>query len=107
MARLPDAELDRVTDLLCKAGDLAARAIAAGSAQSADLELLGTLSDRCGRTFARLGMARVPREVGIAPMNYAKLREQWSPLKSSLAREQQPIDADVLEPIEVSGEAAP
>jgi hypothetical protein len=105
LAKLPDAQLDRVTDLLCRAGDLAAKAIAAGSAQSADLELLGLLSDRLGRTFGRLGMARVPREVGhITALNYAKLRDQFSPLKSSLAREQQPVDADVLEPVDEAAE---
>jgi hypothetical protein len=32
IAKLPDAALDRVTDLLVKAGDLAAKAISAGSA---------------------------------------------------------------------------
>jgi hypothetical protein len=60
---LPDAELDRITDLLVKAGDLAAKAIAAGSEKSADLELLGQLSDRCGRAFLRIGLRRRPREV--------------------------------------------
>lgn len=36
MAKLPDAQLDRITDLLVRAGELAAKCIAAGSAQSAD-----------------------------------------------------------------------
>jgi hypothetical protein len=63
MAALPSDELDRVTDLLTRAADIAAKSISAGSAQSADLELLGTLADRCGRTFMRLGIKRVPREV--------------------------------------------
>jgi hypothetical protein len=63
MAKLPDVELDRITDLLVKAGDLAAKAIAAGSEKTADLELLGTLADRCGRTFMRLGLKRQPRDV--------------------------------------------
>jgi hypothetical protein len=49
---------------------------------------LGELSDRCGRTFARLGMARVPKEVGIAP--YAARTEVWSPLKDALARDAKP-----------------
>jgi hypothetical protein len=50
-------------------------------------------------------MARVPREVGhITALNYAKLRDQFSPLKSSLAREQQPVDADVLEPVDEAAE---
>jgi hypothetical protein len=107
IAKLPADELGRVTDLLVKAGDLAARAINAGSAQTADLELLGELSDRLGRTFARLGMARVPKEVGIAP--YAARTEVWSPLKDALARDAkaaQPVDADQLEPIDVTSEAA-
>ena len=63
MAKLPDVELDRITDLLVKAGDLAAKAIAAGSEKTADLELLGTLADRCGRTFMRLGLKRQPRDI--------------------------------------------
>lgn len=63
MAELPNDELDRVTDLLCRAGDIAAKTIAAGSEKTADLELLGTLADRCGRTFARLGLKRQPREI--------------------------------------------
>lgn len=50
-------------------------------------------------------MARVPHEVGhITALNYAKLRDQFSPLKSSLAREQQPVDADVLEPVDEAAE---
>lgn len=63
IAALPNDELDRITDLLVKAGDLAAKAIAAGSETSADLNLYGTLADRCGRTFQRLGLKRQPREV--------------------------------------------
>jgi hypothetical protein len=63
MAELPPDELDRVTDLLCRAGDIAAKCIAAGSEQSADLELLGQLSDRCGRAFLRIGLRRRPKEV--------------------------------------------
>jgi hypothetical protein len=64
MAELPPDELDRVTDLLCRAGDLASKCIAAGSEKTADLELHGTLADRCGRTFTRLGIKRVPKDVG-------------------------------------------
>jgi hypothetical protein len=63
MAELPPNELDRVTDLLCRAGDLAAKCISAGSEQSADLELLGQLSDRCGRAFLRIGLRRRPKEI--------------------------------------------
>lgn len=63
MAELPAEELDRITDLLVKAGDLAAKAISAGSEKTADLELLGMLADRCGRTFQRLGLKRQPRDV--------------------------------------------
>jgi hypothetical protein len=58
-----ERQLDRITDLLCRAGDLAAKAIAAGSEKTADLELLGMLADRCGRTFQRLGIKRQPRDV--------------------------------------------
>jgi hypothetical protein len=110
MAKLPPEELGVVTDLLCRAGDLAARCIQAGSAQSADLELLGLLSDRLGRTFGRLGMARVPREVGIR-MDYpaANQREAFSPLRAALAKDVQdvpPVDPDALEPIDVPSEAA-
>ena len=71
IAALPDPQLDRVTDLLMKAGDLAARCIAAGSAQSADLELYGMLADRCGRTFSRIGLRRRPREITDDPLSYA------------------------------------
>jgi hypothetical protein len=60
LAELPPAELDRVVDLLTRAGDLAAKAVAAGSETGADLELYGTLADRCGRTFMRLGLKRRP-----------------------------------------------
>jgi hypothetical protein len=72
MAALPNAELDRVTDLLVKAGDLAAKAIAAGSETTADLNLYGMLADRCGRTFTRLGLRRQPKDIsqinGFAPL---------------------------------------
>jgi hypothetical protein len=63
MAALPADELDRVTNLLCRAGDMAAKCISAGSEQSADLQLLGELSDRCGRAFLRIGLRRRPRQV--------------------------------------------
>jgi hypothetical protein len=63
MAALPPDELDRVTTLLCRAGDLAAKCISAGSEQSADLQLLGELSDRCGRAFLRIGVRRRPRQI--------------------------------------------
>jgi hypothetical protein len=120
IAKLPEDQLDRVTDLLCKAGDLAAKCINVGSARSADLELLGALSDRCGRAFARLGLARIPREVNgghIGAMAYARAdqSEVWSPLREAMAKaakdaqakDAQPVDADALEPIDVtSGEAA-
>jgi hypothetical protein len=108
MAKLPKDELDRVVDLLARAGDLASKSINSGSAQSADLQLLGELSDRCGRTFARLGMARTPKEVNALP--YARDQSQvWSPLRASLAKAQEnarPVDADALEPIDVTSEAA-
>ena len=77
MAALPPDELDRVVDLLTKAGDLAAKAIAAGSEKTADLELLGTLADRCGRTFTRLGIKRVPKDVGsLADLMRLDLEDQ-------------------------------
>ena len=63
MAALPPDELDRVTGLLCRAADIAAKCIVAGSEQSADLELLGQLSDRTGRAFLRIGLRRRPKEV--------------------------------------------
>jgi hypothetical protein len=44
LAELPPEELARVTDLLVKAGDLAAKAIAAGSEMGADLRMYGTLA---------------------------------------------------------------
>jgi hypothetical protein len=72
LAALPDAQLDRVTDLLVKAGELAAKAIAAGSETTADFQLYGMLADRCGRTFQRLGLRRRPRDVsqinGFTPL---------------------------------------
>ena len=112
LAKLPDEQLDRVTSLLKSAGDLAAKAINAGSAASADLQLLGELSDRCGRAFGRLGLARIPREVGALPLPYtsAPQAQVWSPLRDAIARDTQdaqPVDADALEPIDVSSEAAP
>jgi hypothetical protein len=63
IAQQPPEELARIVDLLTRAGDLAARAISAGSEIGADLELYGTLADRCGRTFQRLGLKRQPREI--------------------------------------------
>ena len=106
IAKLPDAALDRVTDLLCRAGDLAAKAIAAGSAATADLEMLGLLSDRLGRTFGRLGLARTPREINAIDYSRAAAqRNVFSPLREALKQQDaQPVDADPdrLEPIEVS-----
>jgi len=89
MAELPPDELDRVTDLLCRAGDLAAKCISAGSEQSADLELLGQLSDRCGRAFLRIGLRRRPREV--------------EDLQSYLARKARELPQKAAEAADVSG----
>jgi hypothetical protein len=91
MAALTDDKLAVVTDLLKAAGELAAKAIAAGSAQSADLQLYGMLADRCGRTFSRLGIKRQPRDLGLVEANaqpepFSPLREQLR--KEALAREQ-------------------
>jgi hypothetical protein len=71
IADLPDDKLDRVVELLRLSGDLASRAIAAGSEHSALLELYGVLADRCGRCFQRLGLERVPRDV-------TDLRSRWA-----------------------------
>ena len=117
MAKLPPDELERVTDLMTRAGDMAAKCINAGSARSADLQLLGELSDRLGRCFTRLGMARQPREVngghvGVLPYR-ADQSQAWSPLRASLAKDvpqdvedAQPVDADALAPIDVNSETA-
>jgi hypothetical protein len=112
MAKLPDAQLDRVVDLLSRAGDLAAKCINAGSARTADLQLLGELSDRLGRTFGRLGLARVPRElnggrIGVMPYARADQSSVWSPLRDAIARDAQPVDQDALEPLDVNSEASP
>jgi hypothetical protein len=71
IAALPDEKLSIVTDLLKAAADISAKAISAGSEHGADLELLGTLADRCGRAFLRLGIKRVPRDV-TDPLAYAR-----------------------------------
>ena len=63
MANKPDAELSRITDLLTRAADIAAKTISAGSERSADLQLLGELSDRLGRAFVRIGLKRRPKDV--------------------------------------------
>jgi hypothetical protein len=66
IAALPDAQLTVVTDLLKAAADISAKAIAAGSEHGADLELLGMLADRCGRTFMRLGLKRQARDISAS-----------------------------------------
>ena len=114
MARLPPEKLDRVVDLLSRAGDLASKCVSAGSAQSADLQLLGELSDRLGRTFGRLGLARIPREINggrLSVLPYARNGEQseaWSPLRDAIARDTQdvPQDQDALAPLDVNSEGA-
>jgi hypothetical protein len=90
MAELPPAELDRVVDLLVKAADIAAKSIAAGSAASSDLELLGCLADRCGRTFMRLGIKGQPREI-----------ESLSAYLEKRAREEPPEDV-VVEAVDMA-----
>jgi hypothetical protein len=87
MAELPDVQVDRIADLLKNAGDLAHRAIVAGTEHRAALELLGVLSDRCGRAFVRLGLERRARDV-------------TSPLSEYLRRYDQTNDAAVPEPVE-------
>jgi hypothetical protein len=97
IAALPDAQLQIVTDLLCKAADISAKAIAAGSEHGADLELLGTLADRCGRTFARLGMTRHARDINALPGHVQQ--QVGSPLRADLVSDV--IDA---EPPVINGE---
>jgi hypothetical protein len=63
MAKLPDAEIDRIADLMRAAADIASKSIAAGNEQTSNLQLLGELSDRLGRAFLRIGLRRRPREV--------------------------------------------
>ena len=46
----------------------------AGSEKTADLELLGTLADRCGRTFTRLGIKRVPIKLFV---ENGIIRKSW------------------------------
>ena len=87
LASLPPVELDRVTDLLVKAADISAKAIAAGSEHGADLELLGQLADRCGRTFQRLGIKRTPRDLSQIEATAQQQPEVWSPLRSALSAE--------------------
>ena len=42
-----------------------------------DLEIYGTLTDRLGRTFQRLGLKRQPRDITtLDPLNYAAARDR-------------------------------
>jgi hypothetical protein len=93
MAALPDAELDRITDILVKSGDLAAKCISAGSEQSADLNLLGQLSDRCGRAFLRIGLRRRPHD--ISPSLHELLQAE---AEAPEAAPRQPLDASADAP---------
>ena len=95
MAELPPDELDRVVDLLTKAGDLASKCIAAGSEKTADLELLGTLADRCGRTFTRLGIKRVPKDVGpsLADLMRLDIEDQRAEVEEAVPYEPQGAEA--------------
>ncbi len=90
IAALPDAELAVVTDLLKAAADISAKAISAGSEHGADLELLGMLADRCGRTFQRLGIKRQQRDVSA-------FSEAWLADVDQRQREQRERDERRLE----------
>jgi hypothetical protein len=63
MAAMPRPELDHVVDLLTKAADIAGKAASAGAETAINVELYGTLCDRLGRVFGRLGLERRQREV--------------------------------------------
>jgi hypothetical protein len=63
MAEMPRPELDHVVDLLTKAADIASKAAAAGAETAINVERYGTLCDRLGRVFGRLGLERRQREV--------------------------------------------
>jgi hypothetical protein len=101
MAKQQPEELGQVTELLVKAGDLAARAISAGSAQSADLELYGMLADRCARTFQRIGLKRRPRDLNALSAFASDQTQTFSPLRASLAKDAQPRDERELVDTEV------
>jgi hypothetical protein len=66
MAALPPDELHRIADLLTRAGDAAAKSIAAGSVVAEKLELLGQLSGKFVRVLSMLGIERTARDVSQA-----------------------------------------
>jgi hypothetical protein len=63
MAAVEGPQLDHVIDLLTKAADIASKAAAAGAETAINVELYGTLCDRLGRVFGRLGLERKQREI--------------------------------------------
>jgi hypothetical protein len=63
MAAMERPQLDHVVDLLVKAGDIASKAANAGAETAINVERYGTLCDRLGRVFGRLGLERRQREV--------------------------------------------
>jgi hypothetical protein len=67
MAALAPDELGRVAELLTRAGDLSAKAIAARDSRAHDLELLGMLSARLTRVLSLLGLERRSREITPLP----------------------------------------
>jgi hypothetical protein len=44
----------------------------AAAGKAIDLDVYGTLTDRLGRAFQRLGLKRQAREIGVDPLDYAK-----------------------------------
>jgi hypothetical protein len=68
MAKLEPPELARISDLLVRAGDLAAKAIASGDQRTKDCEALGTLSARLVRVLSLLGLRRQAREIGAVTL---------------------------------------
>lgn len=97
IAALPDEKLAVVTDLLKAAADISAKAITVGGDHGADLALLGELSDRLGRCFTRLGLARQPREVN--PLAYQRTQQQevFSPLRQTLSEEVIDVPSEAAE----------
>ena len=80
MAAMPRPELDHVVDLLTKAADIAGKAASAGAETAINVELYGTLCDRLGRVFGRLGLERRQREVeSLSTYLERKAREAGGP----------------------------
>jgi hypothetical protein len=47
----------------------------AAAGEQIDLDLFGKLTDRLGRALQRLGLRRIPRDVTVDPLQYARQRE--------------------------------